>query len=119
MPVELNLSSLPSSSQLNVHVHIAAPLLVTATEARRRVSRLVASEIGNLLYGGEPTLVVSERIMWRVPVMLAYPDRGPIGQAGSLDVDVETGAVSASQDQLTSIADYALFLAQRSTSGSA
>jgi hypothetical protein len=113
MSVQLDLSSLPSSSQLDVHIHIAAPLRVTSTEARRRVTRLVISEIGNLLYGGEPTLLVGERILWRVPVVLSYPDRGFVGEAGSLDVDVETGAVLASTEQLTNIADYALFLAQR------
>lgn len=119
MSVELDLSHLPSSSQLDVHIHIAAPLRVTASEARRRVSRLVASEIGNLLYGGEPTLTVGERILWRVPVVLSYPDSGSVGQAGTLDVDVETGAVLATQEQLTAIADYALFLAERSTPGAA
>ena len=119
MSVELDLSSLPSSSQLDVHIHIAAPLRVTASEARRRVTRLVASEIGNLLYGGEPTLTVGERILWRVPVLLAYPENGPVGQTGTLDVDVETGAVLANQEQLTAIADYALFLAERSAAGAA
>jgi CO/xanthine dehydrogenase Mo-binding subunit len=53
----------------------------------------VISEIGNLLYGGEPTLAVGERICWHVPVLLAYPDSGPVGQVGILDVDVETGVV--------------------------
>lgn len=119
MPVELDLSSLPSSSQLDVRIHVTAPLRVTASEARRRVSRLVASEIGNLLYGGEPVLTVGERILWRVPVLLAYPDSGPVGQVGTLDVDVETGAVLTGQEQLTAMADYALFLAERSTPGAA
>ena len=114
MSVELDLSSLPSSSQLDVHIHIAAPLRVTASEARRRVTRLIASEIGNLLYGGETTLMVGERILWRVPVLLAYRESGPVGQAGTLDVDVETGSVLANQEQLTVIADYALFIAERS-----
>ena len=113
MTVELDVSNLPPASQLDVHLHIAAPLRVTASEARRCVTRLVASELGNLLYGGEPTLTVGERILWRVPVLLAYPDSGPVGHAGTLGVDVETGAVLGSQEQLNAIADYALFLAER------
>ena len=59
-------------------------------------------------------MTVGERIMWRVPVLLAYPDSGPVGQAGTLEMDVETGAVLGNQEQLTAIADYALFLAERS-----
>ena len=79
----------------------------------------MVSEIGNLLYAGEPTLAVGERILWRVPVLLAYPDSGPVGQAGTLDVDVETGAVLGNQEQLTAIADYAFFLAERSAADAA
>jgi hypothetical protein len=84
--------------------------------ARRRVSRLVISEIGNLLYGGDPSLVVGERICWRVPVLLAYPDTGLVGQAGTLDVDVETGEVLITPEQLTEISDHAHYLAQRTPS---
>ena len=71
------------------------------------------SEIGNLLYGGEPTLAVGERICWHVPVLLAYPDSGPVGQVGVLDVDIETRAVLTTPEQLAVLSDYALFLAER------
>jgi hypothetical protein len=113
MTVQLDLSRVPQTAQLDVNIHLSAPLRVTAAEARRRVSRLVISEIGNLLCGGEPTLAVGERICWHVPVLLAYPDSGPVGQVGVLAVDVETGAVLATPEQLTAMADYALFLAER------
>jgi hypothetical protein len=113
MAVELDLSHIPQTAQLEVNIHLSAPLRVTAAEARRRVSRLVISEIGNLLYGGEPTLAVGERICWHVPVLLAYPDSGPVGQVGVLDVDVETGAVLTTPEQLAALSDYALYLAER------
>jgi hypothetical protein len=71
------------------------------------------SELGNLLYGGEPTLNVAEQITWRVPIILAYPDTGPIGQVGSLDVDIETGQVLADETALKEIRDYATYLAER------
>jgi hypothetical protein len=88
-------------------------IYITATMARRHVSRLVISEIGNLLCGGEPSLVVGERVCWRVPITLAYPDTGPAGQVGALDVDVETGEVLVTPEQLAEITDYAHHLAQR------
>lgn len=113
MTVQLDLSNVPQNAQLEVNIHLSAPLRVTATEARRRVSRLVISEVGNLLYGGEPTLVVGERICWQVPVLLAYPDTGVVGQVGVLAVDVETGAVLITPNQLATLSDYALFLAER------
>lgn len=119
MPVEIDLSHLPTDSQLEVNIRVTAALRVTASEARRRVSRLLASEIGNLLYGDEPTLVVGERICWRVPAVLAFPDSGPVGQAGALDVDSETGAILTTSEQLSSIAENARRLAERTSIGTA
>ena len=119
MAVQLDLSRIPQTAQLEVNIHRSVPLRVTAAEARRRVSRLVVSEIGNLLYGGEPTLAVGERICWQVPVLLTYPDSSSIGQVGVLAVDVETGAVLATLVQLTTLSDYALFLAERTVARTA
>jgi hypothetical protein len=100
-------------SRIEVSISASADVHTTATVARRRASRLVISEIGNLLYGGEPSLVVSERICWRVPILLAFPDTGPVGQVGALDVDVETGEVLVTPERLVEIADYAHHVAQR------
>ncbi len=119
MVVQLDMSRIPQTAQLDVNIHLSVPLRVTAAEARRRVSRLVVSEIGNLLYGGEPTLAVGERICWQVPVLLTYPDSGSISQVGVLAVDVETGAVLATPEQLTTLSDYALFLAERTVARTA
>lgn len=119
MAVGLDITRLPHTAQLEVNIHLSAPLRVTAAEARKRVSKLVISEIGNLLYGGEPTLSVGDHICWRVPVLLAYPDRGVIGQVGVLDVDVETGAVLVTEEQLTTLSDYATYLAERTAPATA
>lgn len=116
MDTQLDTLTLPRFGRVEVNVNLSADIHVTATMARRRVSRLVISEIGNLLYGGDPSLIVGERICWRVPVLLAYPDTGPVGQAGMLDVDVETGEVLVTPEQLTEITDYAHYLAQRTPS---
>jgi hypothetical protein len=106
----------PSPSRIEVSISASADVHITAAAARRRVSRLVISEIGNLLCGGEPSLVVSERICWRVPILLAFPDTGPVGQVGALDVDVETGEVSVTPERLGEIDEYAQYLARRTSS---
>jgi len=115
MDAQLETLTLPRSGRVEVNINLSADVHVTATTARRHVSRLVVSELGNLLYGGEPSLVIGERMCWRVPVILAYPDTGPVGQAGALDVDVETGEVLVTPEQLTEIANYAHYLAQRTS----
>lgn len=115
MSVQLDGIVLPRAGRVDVAIHVSADIQITASTARRRVSRLVISEIGNLLYGGEPTLSVGERLRWRVPILLAYPDTGPLGSVGDLDVDVETGEVLATPDHLAEIKAYAQLVAQRAT----
>jgi hypothetical protein len=85
---------------------------ISATTARRRVSRLVASELGNLLYGGEPILKLSLQPCWAVPVMLAYPDRGLVGQVGLIEVDLGTGELLTTDKQLGEIKQNAQQLAE-------
>jgi hypothetical protein len=88
------------------------PLRVTAVEACRRVSRLVLSEVGNLLYGRAATLVVGEPTCWRVSVWLGLPTVGPVGQAGTLDVDAQTGEILHTQQLLDEIGERGNALAQ-------
>jgi hypothetical protein len=104
---------LPRTGRIEIDIHVSADINISATVARRRVSRYVVSEIGNLLYGGEPTIVVGKRICWRVPVLLSYPHTGPVGEVGALDVDIETGEVLVTAEQVTEITERANYLAQR------
>jgi hypothetical protein len=119
MDVQLEELQLPQAGQLEIDIHLSAQVNVTATMAQRRVSQLVISEIGNLLYGGKPSLVLGEQIRWRVPILLAYPDTGPVGEVGTLDVDVGTGAVLAPPERLAEITERAHQLAQRTASSAA
>jgi hypothetical protein len=115
MDTQIDTLSLPRSGRVAVNIKVSADIHISAKVAQRRVSRLLISEIGNLLYGGAPSLAVGERICWRVPALLVYPDTGPVGQAGTLDVDVETGEILVTPEQLSEIKDYAHYLAQRTS----
>lgn len=116
MSIELKTLDLPGTGHVEVNIRVSADIHITATTARRRASRLVASEISNLLYGGEPTLVIDKHICWRVPILLAYPNTGLVGQVGVLDVDVESGEVFVTPEKLEEIRNYAHYLAQRTAS---
>jgi hypothetical protein len=75
---------------------IAAPgepaLNITAYTAAQKVSGYVAGKISHLMRGETPALVFSQgRLVWRVPIVLATPIRGPLGVVGTLDVDARTG----------------------------
>jgi len=96
-------------------VSLTAQVNVTDITAQRQVSKLLLDQVGNLLYGERPSLVVERRLLWRVPIWLALPTSGPLGQVGSLDVDAQTGEILVTQQILDEIAERGNALARRAT----
>jgi len=107
MTVALEKLSQPRSGKLDVDVRLSCEVNYTAVAARRRVSGYVASNVSVLMGGEEPTLVLADRIVWRVPVVLTMPGHGVLGRVGEIDVDVETGEILVTEDILTGIKDHA------------
>ncbi len=89
--MEATIEQLPHAGQIQLAIQVSANMDYSASAARRMVGRFLADEIGYLLRAGEPTLVVAEHICWRVPALLAFPETGPVGTVGTVDVDVQTG----------------------------
>ena len=113
------IEQLPRSGQIQLTIQVSAQFNYSAPAARQRVSRFVADEIGYLLRAGEPTLAISGRMLWRVPVIFATPDAGPLGEVGTIDVDVETGQIAATPEQVAAINRHAEDLANAHTARSA
>ena len=70
---------------------------IDAESARRKVTGWLVSDVGNLLIGDTPALMIADRAVWRVPVLLTSPSRGVIGTVGSVDVDAQTGEILADE----------------------
>lgn len=66
-------------------------LLVSAEEARRKVDRWLRRDVSHMLGADAPTLVVSTRMVWRVPIHFSAPQAGVVGQVGTVEVDTVTG----------------------------
>ena len=109
--MESVVEQLPQTGRLEVTIQASADLNFTALAAQRKVGRFVADEVGYLLRSAPPSLIVSERLCWRVPVTLALPEHGVVGEVGSLDVDVETGQLYVSPGHLVKITQQAEKLA--------
>jgi hypothetical protein len=96
------------ASQVDVTVHISAKLNVTRVAARRKINVFVLNKIGTGLGGDTPILVIdNDRLCWRVPVILALPPQGRLGQVGQIDVDAQTGEILADDQLIQDIADHA------------
>jgi hypothetical protein len=72
---------------------VSASIEVDAVTAQRTATAWLISEVGNLLIGDTPSLVIGQRTAWRVPALLTSPARGVIGQVGAVEVDAGTGEV--------------------------
>lgn len=101
--ITLNGEGLQDVPDLNIQVSITATVNVKAETARRTVTAWLASEVGNMLIGGSPQLVISQRTVWRVPAMLTSSEVGMVGEAGVVDVDAENGELLISPDLKTEI----------------
>ncbi|MDQ3248194.1 MAG: hypothetical protein M3Q45_03185 [Chloroflexota bacterium] len=116
MLLEMQELKLPEQAEVKIEVSITARVMVTDVGAQRKVSKLLLDQVGNLLYGEQPTLVAGRRLCWRVPVYLGLPTIGPVGQVGLLDVDAQSGEILFSQPLLDEIAERGDALAKRASS---
>lgn len=109
--MEAVIETIPQTGDIRLTLEISARQNFSAKSAQKIVRRFVADEISYLLRAGEPKLVLGQRLYWRVPIELALPDRGVVGVAGTLDVDVETGQILATPDAIAEITRHAERLA--------
>lgn len=93
-------------------VEVSASWVISPQYAKRKVNGQVAARIG-LLISREPSLVIAEKVVWRVPVVLAYKDLGDVGLAGTVDVDANTGEVLFTDELIQEMTDRASILAER------
>ena len=81
---------LPEHQRVSLHI-LPPRARIPAVAARRKVNVFVCNEISYLMGGGTPELVQGEQMVWRVPVLLTFPQHGTVGTVGVIDVDAESG----------------------------
>ncbi len=91
MNILLEPYTIPEKGRVELKVDRAFDIRITAEEARRQVNRWLLNEVSYLISADPPTLVVGERVVWRVPAWIGFPHTGRIGEVGAIKVDVETG----------------------------
>jgi hypothetical protein len=108
--VETVFEEMPQMGDIELTIQIKARFNYSAVAAQRLARRFVNDEISYLLRVGNPTLVAQKRLVWRVPLLLAYPHVGEVGQVGNVDVDVEDGRLFLNSEQVETIRRNALAL---------
>ena len=107
---------IPASAQVSIDIHLSAAVNVTAFSARQKVTGFVVDQISTNMHAINPTLIMGERIFWRVPIVLSLPPVGDIGEVGVIDVDVESGQLQITPTLVEEIERHAEFLAANTPS---
>ncbi len=94
MTIILDPYTIPEKGLVELNVKRLFEIKVTAAEARRKVDRWLLNEVSHLMGAEAPTLVVGERVIWRVPAWISFPHVGRAGVVGTVDVDVTTGEMT-------------------------
>ena len=84
----------PHRARMKFTLEVSAELNITAHVARQRANHFLMMQVGNLLYAGEPELVVGQKVHWRAPVLYSLPGVGLLGKVGEVLVDADTGDVA-------------------------
>ena len=79
---------------------------VTAEEAKRKVEFWLHDEVSMQISAEWPTLVVSDKTVWHVPVHFSLPGYGPLGVVGTVVVDSLTGEIVAPEACRAAIVQY-------------
>ena len=96
-----------------------ATVEIDALSARRKVTGWLIDEVGNMIIGGTPQLIVSKQTIWRVPAILTSTSKGVVGEVGTMDVDAETGELKTSAELREQILKNVERLAASATSSAA
>ena len=91
MTILLEPYTLPEQGTVQLDIHRTFEIKVTAEQARCQVNRWLFTEVSCMMGARMPTLVVGERVVWRVPAVLTAAHVGEVGIVGEIDVDVQHG----------------------------
>ncbi|MCB0042982.1 MAG: hypothetical protein M9936_17015 [Caldilinea sp.] len=111
--MKATIERLPPSGRVEIAISVAADVNISAMAARQKVNDFVLSEISYMMHAGEPELVVSDRVLWRVPVILSLTSHGDVGEIGAISVDVESGQMAISPEAMDELHARADDLARR------
>jgi hypothetical protein len=105
--ITLNGKAAQEIREMDIQFPVIVTVNIDANTARRNTTVWLVSEVGNMLIGGTPQLVVADRSLWRVPALLTSSKIGTVGQVGTVDVDAVTGKLLVNKELIETILNNA------------
>lgn len=111
--------TLPSTGTVKLQLDYTFDLRISAEAARKQAHTWFVGEVSYMIRAGEPALVIGQAAtgapiaLWRVPAILTATHLGDVGEAGYVDIVVESGEMLDSEQRATEILNGAGTLAAR------
>jgi hypothetical protein len=98
-------------------LNISTTLGISASQAKRKVTRFFIDEVSLFVGTKSPLLIVTkgDKIIWRFYIHLFLGRYGDLGQVGEIDVDAHSGKLLINDDATEEIKANAERLAKRAT----
>jgi hypothetical protein len=111
--------TLPSTGTVKLQLDYTFDLRISAEAARKQAHTWFVGEVSYMIRAGEPALVIGQAAtgapiaLWRVPAILTATHLGDVGEAGYVDIVIESGEMLDSEQRATEILNGAGNLAAR------
>lgn len=111
--------TLPSTGTVKLQLDYTFDLRISAEAARKQAHTWFVGEVSYMIRAGEPALVIGQAVtgapiaLWRVPAILTATHLGDVGEAGYVDIVVESGEMLDPEQRATEILNGAGALAAR------
>lgn len=111
--------TLPPTGMVKLQVDYTFDLKISAEAARRQAHAWFVGEVSYMIRAGEPSLVIGQSVsgesiaLWRVPAILTATHLGDVGEAGYVDIAVESGEMLALAQRSAEILNSAVNLTAR------
>lgn len=114
MSILLERISVPERGLLQIEPQ-SIDIRITSEEARRKVAGWLRDAVSDMMRAAQPTLVIADRVVWRVPAILTSvrSETGEVGTVGTIDVDVVTGEMEDTPQRATRLLANAAKLASK------
>ncbi len=84
---------------LKVELPFTHEITVSPTLAKHKANGFLAGYVTMMVSSGQPTLILNEHPIWRVPAILKLPELGEVGSVGVVDVDAQSGEIILMPDE--------------------
>lgn len=107
----------PKNNYLRMESHLVHEIKISPSVARRKANAFLAGYVTMMVSAGQPTLILDECPVWRVPANLHLSNLGKVSTLDTIDVDAQSGEIIApTTDQITQMQELAHVIAAYFTS---